>query len=179
MDRARCAPPAGSAAARGCRRPGARGARRSLDARHYDALLLGIEIEHLDAVFFAETAVLGAAEGQLVIGDLDRVHPGVAGIQPVDRLLRPLEIAGEDRRAQPELGVIGTSQRLIEVLDGGNRQERAEGFLAPDTCIVGDVRDDGGLEEEAPIEGFPSQEVTDGYEERPAIASVLQLLLAC
>src|SRR5438874_9375356 len=156
MDRARCAPPAGSAAARGCRRPGARGARRSLDARHYDALLLGIEIEHLDAVFLAETAVLGAAEGQLVIGDLDRVHPGVAGIQPVDRLLRPLEIAGEDRRAQPELGVIGAGQGLVEVLDRGNRQERTERLLAPDTCLRSEERRVGKLEEEATIERLPA-----------------------
>src|SRR5437870_5181112 len=48
---------------------------------------------------------------------------------------------------------------------------------SPVAYLFVDGRDDGGLEEEASIEGFPAQAVTAGHETRPAIERVLQLLL--
>src|SRR6202162_5105151 len=94
----------------------------SLDTRHHDALLLGVEVEHLDAVFLAEAAVFGDPERKLVVGHLDRVHPGVTGVEPIDPELGALQVAGEDRRAEPELRVVGTLKGFVEVLDPRNRQ---------------------------------------------------------
>src|ERR1700730_2129586 len=94
----------------------------ALDARYHDALLLGVEVEHLDAVLLAEAAVLGAAKGKLVVGHLDRVDPRIAGVEPVDPELRSLEIAGEDGRAEAELRIVGALEGFVEVLDPGDRQ---------------------------------------------------------
>src|SRR5439155_10578909 len=87
-----------------------------LHACEDDRLLLGVKVEHFGAVLLAVAAVLGAAEGQLVDGDLDRVHPGVTGVQLVDRALSLAHIAGKDRRAEPELRIVGLLDRLVEVL---------------------------------------------------------------
>src|ERR1700736_1994292 len=100
-----------------------------LDAPHDDALLLGIEVEHLDAMLFPEATVLGAAERQLVVGDqVDLVDPAVANVQPVDRLLGLLDVTGEDRGAEAELGVVRPLDRLIEALDPSDRQQWPKGF---------------------------------------------------
>src|SRR5712692_5464864 len=47
----------------------------------HDRLLLRVLVEGLQAVLLAEAGLLGAPEGQLVVGDLERVDPGVAGFQ--------------------------------------------------------------------------------------------------
>src|ERR1700732_2908209 len=49
----------GSQGARGPRQPVFQSARGPLDPRHDDALLLGVEVEDLHAVFLAKAAVLG------------------------------------------------------------------------------------------------------------------------
>src|SRR5262249_35409143 len=66
-------------------------------------LLLGVVVKHLGAVLLPVARVLGAAERQLVVRDLDGVDPGVAGFQLVDRSLRLGQVAGEDARAEAEL----------------------------------------------------------------------------
>src|SRR6266513_6072052 len=115
-------------------------------------------------MFLAEAAVLGATEGELVVGDLDTVDPGIAGVEPVDALLGPLEIAGEDRRAEPELGVVGTGKGLVEVLDPGDREQRTEGLLPPHARLRRDIGDDGRLEEEATIERLAPQPAAAGQQ---------------
>src|SRR2546430_17148743 len=103
-------------------------------------------------MLLAEPAVLGTAERQLVVGDLDGIDPGVAGVEPVDANLRLLQFAGEDRRAQPELGVVGPLQGLVEVLDPSDRQQQTEGLVPPDPRFKRDAGDDLGVEVEAAVE---------------------------
>src|SRR2546426_6021268 len=153
--------------------PPARSSVSSLDACHHGALLLGIEVEHLDAVLLAEPAVLGAAERQLVVGDLDGIDPGVAGVQPVDANLRLLEVAGEDRRAEPELRVVGSLQGLVEVLDPSDRQQRTEGLLPPDPGFQRDIGDDRGFEEKAAVEWLTPQSLPARQHAAAPIDSIL------
>src|SRR5690348_16742433 len=57
-----------------------------LTGREHDGLLLEVAVEGLEPVLLAEPGLLRAAEGQLVVRDLDVVHPGVAGLDELDRL---------------------------------------------------------------------------------------------
>src|SRR5947209_11235059 len=69
-------------------RPRPRPAKENLCAAGYDdGFLLGVVVEHLSAVLFAVAAVLGATEGQLVVGNLDGVDPGVASLELVNGAL--------------------------------------------------------------------------------------------
>src|ERR1700719_3198661 len=128
-------------------------------------------------MFLSETAVLGAPERKLVVGHLDRVHPGVTGVEPFDPELGALQVTGEDRRAEPELRVVGTLEGFVEVLDPCNRQERTKGLLAPDPRVPGDISHDGRLEEKATVEGLATQPFAAGNQASSAIERILQLLL--
>src|SRR6202158_1326685 len=127
-------------------------------------------------MFLSEAVVLGAAEGKLVMGPLNGVDPGIAGIEPVDPELRSLEIAGEDRRAQPELRIVGALEGFVEVLDPGDRQQRPEGLLPPDPGVPGDVGHDRRLEKEAAVEWRTAQALAAGHQPSPAVERILQLL---
>src|SRR3712207_8470658 len=62
------------------------------------------------------------AERQLVVGDLDGVDPGVAGLQLVDRPLRLGQVPRVDARAQPELRAVRLPDRLVQILDPRDRK---------------------------------------------------------
>src|SRR5579859_6847620 len=122
------------------------GRRVRVSGGNHDGLLLGVVVEHFGAVLFAIAAVLGAAEGELVVGDLDRVDPGVAGFELVDGALGFVHVAGKDARAEAKFTVVGSVERFVEVLDAHDRQQRAERFLGPHAGSLRHVDDDGRLE---------------------------------
>src|SRR3990172_6138138 len=75
---------------------------------------LHIVVQRLDAVLLAETALLHAAEGQLVVDDLGRVDPGVAGLDPLRRPGGPGQVPRPDGRAEAEDGVVGARDALVQ-----------------------------------------------------------------
>src|SRR5688572_26182577 len=65
-------------------------------AEHH-RLLLGVALDGLHTVLLAEARLLGAAERELVIRDLDVVDPGVARVQLLRSLARFGHVLSEDR----------------------------------------------------------------------------------
>src|SRR6185437_14857824 len=86
-----------------------------LDAAVDDRLLLGVLEVGLDTVLLAETGLLGAAKGELVVGDHDRVDPRVACLELHHGPVRGGHVGGPDRRAEPERGIVREPERLVEV----------------------------------------------------------------
>src|SRR5437868_2952907 len=114
-----------------------------------DRLLLCVLEESLHPVLLAEPGLLGPAERQLVVRDLEGVDPGVARLQLVDRAVRRAHVRSPDRRPEAERRVIGQAQALVQVLDPPHRQRRAEDLLGPHARAVRDVLEDGRLDEPA------------------------------
>src|SRR5581483_6943369 len=154
------------------------GAREGAGALHPGqdyGLGLGIVVQHLGTVLLAVAAVLDSAERQLVVGDLYRVYPGVAGVELLDGALRLGQVAGKNRGAQAVLGIVGTADRLVQVLHHRDRQQRAECFLRPDAGAFGDVGDDRRLEEPAVGEGRPFGTLAAGEQGGAAVERILEL----
>src|SRR5689334_5174681 len=62
-----------------------------------DRFLFGVLEEGLDAVLLAEARLLGAAEGKLVVGDLQGVDPRVTGLQLVHGTVGGRHVGRPDR----------------------------------------------------------------------------------
>src|ERR1044071_9688155 len=94
--------------------------------RDHNRLGVGVMLDRLFAVFFAETALFHAAKRQLVIDDLCRVDPGVPNFDSLRASHGPVDVACPDRRTQTEDGIIRLLDGLLEILDSNDRQSRAE-----------------------------------------------------
>src|SRR5260221_468031 len=71
-----------------------------------DRLLLGVLEEGLHAVLLAKAGLLGAAEGELVVCDLQRVDPRVARLQLVHRAVGGGHVGRPDRRPETKGRVV-------------------------------------------------------------------------
>src|SRR5437879_3632298 len=100
-------------------------------------------------MLLAEARLLRPAKRQLVVGDDDRVHPRVAGLELLHRAMRGGHVGGPDRRTQAELRVVGKTEPFIEVFDLAHRQRRSEDLFLPHAGVVGHLADDGRLDEPA------------------------------
>src|SRR5258708_3892883 len=145
------------------------------------AVLHGLPVGELRecsrAVLVAEARRLGPAERQLVVRDLQRVDPGVAGLELLNRAIRGRHAGGPDRRAEPERGIVGKPQPLVEVLDLSHRQRRPKNFLSPHPCAVGDVLEDRRLDEPSLLVAVAFRPASAEYESGPALDRVLDLRL--
>src|SRR4029077_21097418 len=111
---------------------------------HFDVLL--------DAVlrsFAADAGLLHASERRDFVGDQTGVHANHAGFDrfahaPDAAYIARVEIGGE-----PELAVVRHRHALLFGLEAEQRRHRTEGLLARDLHAGLDVREDGGLEEQA------------------------------
>src|SRR5216684_3367758 len=72
------------------------------DSAVHHRFLLGVLQESFHAVLLAEAGLLGPAERQLVVRDLQRVDPRIAGLELLDGAIRGGHAGGPDRRAEPE-----------------------------------------------------------------------------
>src|SRR5262245_32822666 len=77
------------------------------------------------------------------------VHPDHAGVDPRRYGECPLPVRRPDRAAQAELRVVGTRYRVVDVGVAQHRQYRSELLLADQPGTVGDVADNGRLDEVA------------------------------
>src|SRR5258708_26285167 len=112
------------------------------DSAVHHRFLLGVLQECFHAVLLAEARLLGPAERQLVVRDLQRVDPGVAGLELLNRAIRGRHAGGPDRRAEPERGIVGKPQPLVAGLHLSHRQRRPKNFLSADPAAVVDVPDE-------------------------------------
>src|SRR5581483_9440080 len=94
-----------------------------------DRLGIGIVLDRFVAVLFPEAALFHAAEGQLVVDDLRRVDPGVAGFDVLRAVHGAVDVARPDRRAQTEDRAVGLLDGLVEAFHAHDRQRRTEDFF--------------------------------------------------
>ncbi len=115
-------------------------------------------VDHLDlaelgqaprAVLHADPAPLEAAEGLLGGEGEVGVDPGRAALQPAGDVGGPIGVGAPHRAGQPEVGGVGPLDHVVHVPVGDDRQRRAELLLVDDPGPVGDVGEDGRLEEVA------------------------------
>src|SRR5258708_5353757 len=147
------------------------------DSAVHHRFLLRVLEESFHAVLLAEAGLLRPAERQLVVRDLQGVDQGVAGLELLDRAIRGGHAGGPDRRAEPEWGIVGKPQPLVEVLDLSHRQRRPKNFLSPHPCAVGDVLEDRRLDEPSLLVAVAFRPASAEYESGPALDRVLDLRL--
>src|SRR5215210_348063 len=114
-----------------------------------DGLLLQVVLDGLLAVLAAYAGFLHAAEGQLVVAEVELVHPRHAGLYLLRGPVDPLHVVSKDGGAQAVGRVVGEPHRLVRVVDLPDGQERPERLLTHHPAVVGGVLDDGRLEEVA------------------------------
>src|SRR6266851_4873102 len=91
--------------------------RRSLHVED-DRLLMGEMLEHrLERGLLAEAGILDAAIGEIGLDDEVLVDLDEAGLEPVRRVERGLEVARPDRRGEAVFAVIGGGDRLLVVAE--------------------------------------------------------------
>src|SRR5258708_5509022 len=147
------------------------------DSAVHHRFLLGVLEESFHAVLLAEAGLLGPAERQLVVRDLQRVDPRVARFELLDRAIRGGHAGGPDRRAEPEWGIVGKPQPLVEVLDLSHRQRRPKDFLSPHPCAVRDVLEDRRLDEPPLVVAVAFRPAAAVHEPGPTLDRVLDLCL--
>ena len=86
-------------------------------------------LDRLLAVFLADAALLHAAEGQLVVDDLRRVDPGIAGFDVLGGEHGLIDVARPDRGAQAEDGIVCLLDAFFQILNSDDRKSRPEYFF--------------------------------------------------
>src|SRR6516225_3112366 len=121
--------------------------------RRVDDRRLGELLKALLAQFGPDTGLLRAGV-RSVWSEIEMlVHPDRAGIDPGRHLERSVAVRRPNRAAQAEVRVVGTFDHFVDVGVAQHRQHRAELFLAHQSGVIGDVADDGWLDEIAlPLE---------------------------
>lgn len=82
---------------------------------------------------------------QSVVG----VDPNCAGPEPVGHLNRGVEVAGVDRSSQSVCGAVADLENLLLGLELGDGADWAEDLLLYDLHVLGDIGEDGWLDEVA------------------------------
>src|SRR5581483_8413615 len=133
-----------------------------------DRLPLGEDVERrLPGLAVAVTGLLRAAERQVHLGaDRARVDVRDPGLEVADRAERPVHVAREDRRREPEAHAVGGPDRLVEVADADERGRRPEDLLLRDPHLRVDVAEDRRPVEEAVVEPVAGRDLAAGEEVR-------------
>src|SRR5512132_496125 len=96
---------------------------------HGDVLDLQVLGDALGAALAAEAGLLDPAEGGGRVRDHPLVEADHARLQALHDPEGPLEVAGVDVGAQPELGVVGRGDRRLLVVEAGHRGHRPADLL--------------------------------------------------
>src|SRR5215211_6477473 len=112
-------------------------------------LLLQVVLDGLLAVLAAHARVFHPAEGELVVAEVELVHPGHAGLYLLSCPVDPLHVVCVDGGAQAVRRVVSEPYRLVHIVYLEDRQKWPEGLLAHHAAVVRGVLDHGRLEEVA------------------------------
>ena len=111
----------------------------------------GLELGEADqsppATLDSDTAPLQPAERLARYARLVGVHPHGPGVDVPGNIGSPAGVVRPDRRAQAEVGVIGSRYCVIEVVVADDWEGRPELLLVDQPGAVGKANDECGLEE--------------------------------
>ena len=116
------------------------------DQGHGDGLGLEVEVETILALVAAHAGILVAAEGRRVVEDVVGVDPDGAGAQRARHAVDSVDVLAEDARGEAVVGVVAAADDVLLVGELGDGHDRSEDLLAEELGVVGDVREDGGLD---------------------------------
>src|SRR5215211_4275806 len=128
-------------------------------------LLLQVVLDSLLAMLAAHARVFHPAEGELVVAEVELVHPGHAGLYLLSCAVDPLHVVRVDGGAEAVRRVVSEPYRLVHIVYLEDRQKWPEGLLAHHAAVVRGVLDHGRLEEvalavaAAPADGDPGATV--------------------
>src|SRR3954447_3379880 len=105
-------------------------------------------VEGLDAKLAADSGVLHAAPGKGGIEAMMVVHPDDSAAEFRRDPMGAGDIAGADRRREPERRVVGDADALLLVVERHHHRERPEDLLLGDPHRGAHVREDRRLDEE-------------------------------
>src|SRR5664279_5449221 len=97
---------------------------------------LAVVVQHHPVVLPADAGDLVTTERRTRRVGVVAVRPDPAGLDLAAHLVGPVPVAGPDPGAQAVEGVVGDRQRLLVVLEGGDRQHRAEDLLLEHPHLV-------------------------------------------
>src|SRR5215211_2525289 len=112
-------------------------------------LLLQVVLDSLLAMLAAHARVFHPAEGELVVAEVELVHPGHAGLYLLSCPVDPLHVVRVDGGAEAVRRVVSEPYRLVHIVYLEDRQKWPEGLLAHHAAVVRGVLDHGRLEEVA------------------------------
>lgn len=101
------------------------------------------------AQFAANTRLLEASERHLVVEGVVGVNPDGTGLERVRDLDGGVQVRGVHSSGQTVGGGVANTDRLLLGLELGDGADRAEDLFLHDLHVIGDVGEDGGLDEEA------------------------------
>src|SRR5580698_3285070 len=104
--------------------------------------------ELLDAHIAQLASVAGVfdpAKREFGVGPGDVVYEHHSSLDAAGHALAAGKVLGEDRTAQPEIGVIGERDRLVLILDHEEQRNGAEEFLSEGRIVRFDVSQNGRL----------------------------------
>src|SRR3954468_23087906 len=107
-----------------------------------DALRLEVELERLESELASEARLLVAPEWDPRKGRVRHVDAHRARLDPCGDPMAACGIAGPNGRHQPVLHVVREADRVLLVLEGDDRHDRAEDLLLRDRHLVVDLRED-------------------------------------
>src|SRR3546814_1050950 len=112
------------------------------DVFHFQEIVYAV-----DRAFTAQARLLDAAKRRHLVGDQARIDPDHAVFERLGHPENTAYVAAVKVRCQAVFGVVGQFDHVIFVGEFDDRGERPERFLVHAQHVLGDIRDDGGLEE--------------------------------
>src|SRR5213592_2594985 len=95
-----------------------------------DIFRLGEKAKRFLTAFAADAALFHAAEGDAQVAHEPAVYPDGAGVNFFGDAMGAVQVLRPDARGQAVVGVVGVSDHFLFVIEGRDRDDWAENFLA-------------------------------------------------